>query len=191
VSVEQRGSVINRYFKKILFLTICIVILFGIGTGIGYFHFEYRSISMLSRPANKFAELKKMLLEYHSLYGEFPPKIYQAEPNGPRHSWRVLLALSAGNEASKGDSEYDFSKPWNSSNNLCILNCVSKNYFGIDDDSKVAHYITIGEDDKWPSDVTGEHRILKLKSYLVTKGKDRFLLVENPQSDINWMEPIH
>lgn len=55
-------------------------------------------------------------------------------------------------------------------------------YFSMDCDDDFAHYITIGDGEEWPSRKP-------LRSRLITKGKDRFLLVEYPDSKIHWMEP--
>ena len=55
-------------------------------------------------------------------------------------------------------------------------------YFSMGADSDITNYLAIGDGDEWPSEKP-------LRSRLVTKGKDRFLVVENPDSDVHWMEP--
>ena len=80
-------------------------------------------------------------------------------------------------------AKYDFSQEWNSPENLkAVAEMGFFNYLRTDADNETANYLAIGDGDEWPSRKP-------LKSYLVTKGKDRFLLVEYPDSDIHWMEP--
>ncbi len=58
----------------------------------------------------------------------------------------------------------------------------SRYFFLMTGDGNTTHYLVIGEGDEWPSSKP-------LRSRLVTKGKDRFLLVEYPDSNVHWMEP--
>ena len=55
-------------------------------------------------------------------------------------------------------------------------------YFSMDGDSDITNYLAVGDGDDWPSE-------RPLKSCLVIKGKDRFLVVEDPNSQVHWMEP--
>jgi hypothetical protein len=55
-------------------------------------------------------------------------------------------------------------------------------YFSTDGGNDITNYLAIGDGDDWPSEKP-------LKSRLVTKGKDRFLVVEYPGSEVHWMEP--
>ena len=54
--------------------------------------------------------------------------------------------------------------------------------FSIDGYGDIANYLAIGNDDQWPVKKP-------LKSRLITKDNDRFLLFEDPDSEIHWMEP--
>jgi hypothetical protein len=124
---------------------------------------------------------------YHDDYGVFPPTKYRLDPEGPVHSWRVLLAPYVGGGESNG--KYDFSQEWNSPHNLQAFGRMPHMYetfppWGTESlgDGKFAHYLAIGNDDDWLFSYP-------LKSRLVKKGSDRFLLVEYPDSQIHWMEP--
>ncbi len=130
----------------------------------------------------RFGQLELMLYLYHEAHGTFPPTKYQAEPGGPIHSWRVLLVPYTSPYAQEGYFNYVFSQEWNSSNNLRAFVGKPSRYFRIEGDGDVAHYLAIGDDDEWPSKKP-------LRARLITKGKDRFLLVEDPDSKIHWMEP--
>src|SRR6056297_2558277 len=84
--------------------------------------------------------------------------------------------------------QYNFDREWNSSGNLQVARSLSSSLFGMAGDQgseDYAQYLTIGEGDKWP---TWPH-VESLKTLLVTKGGDRFLIVEYPDSHIYWTEP--
>lgn len=143
--------------------------------------FEAKITALELQLQGRFDQLELALLAYHDEHGTFPPTKYQAEDGGPTHSWRVLLVPYTG--GGDGYSEYDFSQEWNSTNNLRALdNGRIGSIFREDEDSPIATILAVGEDGQWPSD-----RLLK--SRLVRKGKDRFLLVEDPESEVHWMEP--
>ncbi|MBE0541021.1 MAG: hypothetical protein IH623_06525 [Verrucomicrobia bacterium] len=127
----------------------------------------------------RFEFIEAALLVYYKEHGAFPPTKYQPVAGGPIHSWRILLVPSIAGRQSK----YDFSQEWNSPNNLQALGRVppSYGYFRMHGQSDIAHYLAIGDDDDWPSKKP-------LRSRLITKGKDRFLLVEYPDSKTHWME---
>jgi hypothetical protein len=142
-----------------------------------------RSESRDARLENKFAQIRDMLLLYHEQHGAFPPTKYQPKANGPIHSWRVLLLPHTDVDYKQRFSKYDFSQAWNSASNLQAVGDMPLfYYFSVRDDNDITNYLAIGDGDEWPSQKP-------LKSRLVTSGKDRFLLVEYPDSEIHWMEP--
>jgi hypothetical protein len=132
------------------------------------------------RSQGMFRFIEAALLAYHQEHGHFPPPRYQPVPGGPIHSWRVLLVPSIAGRQSK----YDFSQEWNSPNNLQALGNAPPGYgyFRMHGQSDIAHYLAVGDNDDWPSR-------RPLRSLLITKGKDRFMLVEYPDSEVHWMEP--
>jgi hypothetical protein len=86
-------------------------------------------------------------------------------------------------DGDEGYSNYSFSLDWNSPDNLQAL---SKGWGAVfyrmeggiswakgEDDT--ATIIAVGEGEEWPSEKP-------LRALMVTKGKDRFLLVEYPDS---------
>ena len=96
---------------------------------------------------------------------------------------RVLLVPHTSEYYRKRYAQYDFSQEWNSPDNLRALDgmpCFS--YFSLNGDNETANYLAVGAGDKWPSKGP-------LRSLLVTRGKDRFLVVEYSDSEIHWMEP--
>jgi hypothetical protein len=125
-----------------------------------------------------------MLLSYHAEHGAFPPANYKAKPDGPIHSWRVLLVPYTDMYFKERYMKYDFSQEWCSANNLRALGPDSgfDYYSTLGEHNGITNYLTMNEEDEWPS--TGP-----LTSIVVTKGKDHFLVIECPESRINWMEP--
>ena len=132
--------------------------------------------------AARFDQLEAVLLAYHDEHGSFPPTIYQPVAGGPTHSWRVLVLSQLSSEQVSRYRSYDFSKKWNSRENREALGRIATGFRWLDNNEDTTHYLAIGEGDEWPSRKP-------LRSRLVTKGKDRFLLVEYPDSHIHWMEP--
>jgi hypothetical protein len=143
--------------------------------------YEARTSPWRDLSISRFKQLELALLFYHEEHGAFPPTKYQPVAGGPIHSWRVLLVPHTSRSFGSY-SDYDFSQEWNSTNNLQALGRTAPVNFRFDDDGEIAHYLAIGDGEEWPSKEP-------LKSRLITKGEDRFLLVEYPDSDIHWMEP--
>ena len=134
------------------------------------------------RSRGRFSQMEVALLEYHKKHGAFPPTKYQPVAGGPVHSWRVLILPYTSPGFIERYPKYDLSQEWNSPANLSALGRMAPSFFRMDGDGDSAHYIAIGDGDEWPSKKP-------LRSRLVTKGEDRFLLVEYPDSEIHWMEP--
>jgi hypothetical protein len=124
-----------------------------------------------------FSSISGMLLEYHAEHGGFPPATFQTKANWPMHSWRLLLLPYIDVNCRDAYLKYDFSEEWNSPKNLATVKSLPQyaNWFSLDN-SEIAHYLTIADGDSWPSSKA-------LRARLITKGKDKFLLVEYPDSD--------
>jgi hypothetical protein len=167
----------------IALLAACLIGFLVAGFWAGKRYSELRTVVTECRSESRFAQIEAMLLNYHDQHGAFPPIKYQPKTNGPIHSWRVLLMPYADVDFKERLAKYDFSQEWNSPENLkALANMRYFNYLSGNADNEITDYLAIGDGDEWPS-----HK--PLKSYLVTKGKDRFLLVEYPDSDVRWMEP--
>jgi hypothetical protein len=141
------------------------------------------------RSQANFDHLELAFQIYHRTHGEFPPTRYQAEPNGPIHSWRVLLAPHFAEEHARLFQSWDFFKEWDSDENLRVfgnapphLRIYNPKLVDYGRSSEFTQYLAIGELDEWPTETP-------LASRLIVCGKDRFLLVEAPDSRIQWLEP--
>ncbi len=158
-----------------------VVVLLGTATlayEIGGQLVENREWVTRMRSESRFAQIRLMLQNYHDEFDSFPPARYQPKAGGPVHSWRILLLHDTDPELY---SKYDFSEKWNSPRNLAIGPSFQSAYFRSDENNK-ANYLAIADGDEWPSDEP-------LNAFLVTKGTDRFLVVEYPDSGVHWMEP--
>jgi hypothetical protein len=169
-----------------LAVVLLLVCFFGfpvLGFWFGGRYSELKAVRKECLSQCRFAQIRAMLLAYHEQHGAFPPIKYQPNVNGPIHSWRVLLLPYTDVDFKERYSKYDFSQEWDSPDNLqAIGNMPYFYYFSMNADSNITNYMAIGDGNEWPSQNP-------LKACLITKGKDRFLLVECPDSKIRWMEP--
>ncbi len=77
-----------------------------------------RTAARRMQSANNEKQILLALHNYESVHGQFPPA-YIPDANGkPMHSWRVLI-LPYMEQASL-HAQYDFSKPWDSPENLAV-----------------------------------------------------------------------
>ena len=172
---------------KIVLLWLCFLVFPIVLFWAGVRYSELTNVTKGCLSQSRFDQIRAMLLIYHEQHGVFPPTRYQPKANGPTHSWRVLLVPHTDVDFKERYSKYDFSQEWNSPNNLQALRGMPGfGYFSMDlnNNNDITNYLAIGEGDDWPSN-------RPLRSRLVTKGKDRFLLVEYPDSTIHWMEPTY
>ena len=171
---------------KVLLLVLCFsAFAFAVFWAGGRFS-ELRNVTKVYLSHARFAQIRHMLLLYHQQHGAFPPTKYQPKADGPIHSWRVLLVPHTDIHYRDRFSQYDFSQEWNSPSNLEALGGGMPyfSYFRMGAESELTNYLAIGDRDHWPSKAP-------LKSLLVTKGQDRFLVVEHPDSEVHWMEPMY
>ncbi len=158
--------------------TVCVL---GFVARLGFRAAADVSKDHLSR--GRFAQIELLLMNYHRDHGTFPPTKYQASPNGPIHSWRILLMPYCDVNSAVWYAELDLSEPLDSPTNARASQGLKRfgSIFSMDH-STTAHYLAIGPDDAWPSEKP-------LTARVITKEADQFLLVEYPDSDVFWMEP--
>jgi len=136
---------------------------------------------------NNLRQISLALLHYESEHGHLP-HAYIVGPDGkPWHSWRVLILPYLGRKDLF--DAYNFDEPWDGPNNSKLAQKMPKNYRCPSDPNSygiaMANYFAItGDETVWPNG-----KSVKLSD--ITGGKDRtILLVEMPNSGINWMEPL-
>lgn len=178
--------------KRMRSVVMLLVSLLIVGSVVLAFEFGKRLVEgrqdiAYGRSACHFGQIQLMLHNYHNEYGSFPPTRYQAAPNGPTHSWRVLLLPYMDVPGRQLYAKYDFTKEWNSPDNLKVSRSLSPvtQVFSLDRKTHITNYLTVGKVDKWPT----WPYFKPLNAYLVTAGEDRFLLVEYPDSQIYWTRP--
>lgn len=170
--------------KSKLFWTLLRYVFLFIALGLSFLMGYYTCTSLTTtkelRSLSKFKQLEAALLSYHAGYGRFPAT--ESMTNGDISlpvSWRVLLSPDIF-------QEYNFSKKWDDVENLKLQGSGTVYETAALDSKNVndyaANYLTVGPDEVWLWD-------RPMKAYLVVKGDDRFLLVEDPNSNIHWMEP--
>ena len=173
---------------RIVLLWVCLLGLPIVGFWMGGLFLDAASRGRDIRSHSRYAKLELALHLYHEEHGAFPPTKYQPVADGPIHSWRVLLLPHTTWDYGERYLDYDFSQEGNSRNNLKALGRMAPGFFWAPVrfrlDGETTHYLAIGDDDEWPSPSRKP-----LRSLLVTKGRDRFLVVEYPDSEVHWMEP--
>jgi hypothetical protein len=173
----------DRKFLKTALVLACLVILPVMGLLLGCYFCESGYGHRELRSRAKIEQLSAALLLYHEQNGAFPPTAYQSKPDGPVHSWRALLAPLLTAERDRREPGYNFEIEWNNSTNLQAFGDVAPAFFRFPrTEGEHTHYLAVGETDRWPMEKP-------LRSYLVNKGDDRFLIVEDPESTVHWLEP--
>jgi hypothetical protein len=99
----------------------------------GLFVSMYRSAVPAAQDAGRRTQCKNNLrqiglamLNYHDVYGSYPPAYLADEDDRPMHSWRVLLLPYLEEEALY--DQYDFDQPWDSPENLALANLMPQVY---------------------------------------------------------------
>ncbi|MBC7076956.1 MAG: hypothetical protein H5T92_01405 [Synergistales bacterium] len=161
---------------KVLLVFVALASAFVLGVGFQ----AAKQISRVYHSRGRFAQVACLLRVYHKEHGSFPPARFRAVPGGPMHSWRVLVAQYIDDNHRRRFMRYDFSKPWDSPENLETLGGMT--WFSVDGSTNMAHYLIIAEDDHWPA-------ATPLRALLITEGEHRVLLVEYPDSDVIVTEP--
>lgn len=164
---------------------------FLLGCAFGYLVHYGQVVARRMNSDDRFAQLTLALDNYYNNHGQFPPLVWRSTKDGPAHSWRVTLLPYLDQQAVF--DEYDSSQPWNSQTNLRLARgftrgtpanfisplaeeCIwgATNYIGVSQVTK-----------QWPA-VTNYYA---RRTHMITRNNECFIIVEVPDSDINWMEP--
>ena len=146
-----------------------------------------RREALQMRSQNNLRQIAIALHTYHDVYGRFPPA-YECDASGkPAHSWRVLIAPFADQNALY--SRYNFSEPWNGPNNSKLGQQTPRMFRSPFDNAgtpNTTSYIAIvGPGTMWPGETS-----LTLND--VTQGdgaSHTIMVVELLNTGIHWMEP--
>jgi hypothetical protein len=142
--------------------------------------------SRRSQCQNNQYQIARALLSYESEHGHLPPA-YIADANGkPMHSWRVLiLPYLDRNDLYKA---YRFDEPWDGPNNSklpmpSIFACPSAPSHG--KNNCTSYVAATGPETVWPDEKTAS--LVEVHAH--DGNSKTILLLELPESDINWLEP--
>jgi prepilin-type processing-associated H-X9-DG protein len=84
----------------------------------------YREVAQRGQCTNNLMKIGLALHSYSAKYGSFPPA-YTVDKQGRRmHSWRALLLEFLDPDLCR---KYDFSRPWNSPDNLAVAGMMKEN----------------------------------------------------------------
>lgn len=149
-----------------------------------------RGTSRRSECKNNLKYIGLALHNYHETYEFFPPAFIADENGKPMHSWRVLILPFFDLDEQELYEQYDFSKPWDSPENLKLLKhmpdvfrCPSS-HTSQTEESETTNYVAIvGPQTAWPGSGSSEFSMMK-------DGTSNIVMVmENHSPDISWTEP--
>lgn len=85
-----------------------------------------RTAARRMQSSNNEKQIMLALHNYENMYGTFPPAYIPDENGKPMTSWRVLILPFL--EQQPLHAQYDFSKPWDSPENLAVANTMPPTY---------------------------------------------------------------
>ncbi len=131
------------------------------------------------------SQLRLALHNYHATHGHFPPTIYRATPESPPHSWRVLLLPYFDFDQKEVFERYDLAQAWDSPHNQKVLQSIeTKTIYSLRRFPASTATAFLAADVK-----EGWDRKTPLRTVVVEKDGDTFILVEDLKSSIPWMKP--
>ena len=146
-----------------------------------------REAARRSQCNNTLKQIGLAMINYHDVYGSYPPA-YLADSNGrPMHSWRVLILPYM--EQQSLYARYNFDEPWDGPNNSQLAALVPPMYRCPSDSAGT------------PGSTTTDYAVITGPGMMfdgetastiasVTDGtSNTILVVEATNAGINWMEP--
>ena len=183
----------QRATPVVLILVIVLVFLFCSGILLAWFLpagllpavQTAREAARRSQCSNNLRQIGLAMLNYHDVYGCYPPAYLAGENGRPAHSWRVLL-LPFLEQQSLYD-QYDFDEPWDSPKNSTlapmmpqVYRCPSDTLSGL---SETSYAMIVG-----PKTISNGASATKIQE--ITDGtSNTILVVEAAGGGINWLDP--
>jgi len=142
-----------------------------------------------ARDSQCLANLKQIglaLLNYHDIYGSYPPAYVAGDDGQPVHSWRVLILPFIDNQALY--DRYDFSVPWEDQRNRPVTTSSPYSLYacpsGESESSLTTNYLAvIGSNTAWPGGRSlTEDRITDNPSTTI-------LVIETTDTSDSWAKP--
>lgn len=145
-----------------------------------------RSAAVTNSCASNLRRIASAMHQYAADHGRFPPA-YVADKDGkPMHSWRVLLLPYLGRQDVY--SQYDFSQPWDSPQNMVLAMYTPEVYLcPADPNSRGAqetnYMVVVGDRTLFPA--TTASRLVDASDGLT----ETILVVETPGKGVCWLDP--
>ena len=129
------------------------------------------------------------LEDYHNEHKSYPPAVVYDDSNKPMHSWRVLLLPYLGPEAEQVYQEYDMGLPWDSKENMRLLNDIPHVYRCPSDGKSLlgeTSYLAVVGPNTVITDANGERTTRRSISDLPA---ETMVVIESSGSAVNWLAP--
>lgn len=168
--------------RQLLWWFVCLSVAFAVLHSLGRMFVAARSAALQSSCSNNLKQIALGLMNYHDVYGKYPPAVTFDENGKPAHSWRVLITPFL--ESSTFYDQYRFDEPWNGPNNRLLpdfrwYSCPGE--YG--SRTGMTSYVAItGPGTPWPDDGTSP-------TFVNPTGAPLLVVVEVRNSGIHWMEP--
>lgn len=129
------------------------------------------------------------LEDYHNEHKSYPPAVVYDASNKPMHSWRVLLLPYLGPEAEDVYERYDMSQPWDSKENMRLLNDIPHVYRCPSDAKSLlgeTSYLAVVGMNTVIADAGGQ---TTTRRGIADLPSETMVVVESAGSAVNWLSP--
>lgn len=172
------------FFLTALGIVVIAVVIFGVVVPASQTQLIQTQTAASARNLKKIA---RALRDYQKLYGSYPPSHTVDEFNQPMHSWRVLILPQLGRRDLY--QKYDFSKSWDSPNNLRLLPQMPPEFASPDDPTSgltgATNYFAI----RGPNTMFRAARGIK-QDQIQDGIANTLMLIEVDNSVVSWTQPI-
>ena len=175
----------NRW--QISLFRLCLVVL-SVCFVLGLFGFGLDRWRQEDLRRDQFRRIGYAFQTYHDHFNAFPPAFIADASGTPMHSWRVLILPYLDDaRAARIYARYDFSKPWNSAENMALADEIPRVYqnpYRNDSKSFDTHVMVIrGPGTLFPDDQ-------QIRFADITDGAAHtILVVEVAKTQTCWLEP--
>lgn len=145
---------------------------------------ESREATNSSKCLSHLAMIRQALMNYHDVYGAFPPAVTRAPDGKPMHSWRALILPFLDEPLSE---HYHVDEPWDGPRNI-LLAAMRPHAYACPSDAASAvggatNFVAV----LGPDMVFSGSRTSRLADFAAPSRA--ILIVEAADTGINWLEP--
>jgi hypothetical protein len=181
-------KIFSNFYKRCVIsaVTVSSLIMLFIFIGIYFFdqHFSYVRITRCDDVcASHIQQLSIAIHAYADVYGVFPPPVTFDEFGMPMHSWRALILPYVSHYPYENQTlKYDYSVPWNHSNNASLHNKMP-----------IVFACPCGYDDIKLCNESSYDMIVNFNKpdHIIKKGSQKCLmLIEVFNTGVIWLKPV-